>query len=356
MKNKYSRIRRHLAALLRYGTPYRLWNLGLVELERLFRKRKLWGRPYILVIDPLNMCNLRCPFCPTGQGTLPLKPGRMPLERFIQLVDRLAPHVIKLILYNWGEPFLHKDILSMIRYAHRKRIATVISSNLNVLPEEGGGEAIVQSGLDDLIVSCDGLTQETYEIYRKGGKLERVINNLRDVAEAKRTLKSRTPVIEFQFLVFRHNEHEVDQVEEFARHQGADFARLAKPYLNLSSQEIQPAQNPDFVRSQYLAEEVTSDPRLDIFSPDADPEACAALHPPPLQCYWPWRALVINWNGQVDPCCGKNYRMPFGNIFEQSFPVIWNGPAYTDARDWIAGRKAEKEWPNIVCRGCGGYK
>jgi len=81
-----------------------------------------------------------------------------------------------MILYNRGEPFLHKDILSMIRYAHERRLATAISSNLTILPD-GGGKAVVQSGLDDLVVSCDGLTQETYETYRRGGNLERVLSN-----------------------------------------------------------------------------------------------------------------------------------------------------------------------------------
>ena len=355
MAARYARKWRHICALIRYGTFSRVKNVILVEMERVMRRAELRGLPYIIVIDPINVCNLKCPFCPTGRGALPLPPGQMSLDNFKRIVDGISPHAVKLILYNWGEPFLHKDILSMIRYAHERRLATAISSNLTILPD-GGGAAVVQSGLDDLVVSCDGLTRETYEMYRRGGNLERVLSNLREIAEAKRELKGRTPVIEFQFLVFRHNEHEIPKVAEFARNSGADFARLVNPYLDIDSQDIRPAQNPDFVRPQYLDQEKNQPAGSDIFSPDADQELCASLNPPPIPCCWPWRAMVINWNGKVDPCCGKNYRESFGNVLEQPLREIWNSPAYLDARNWITGRLEKEKRPNIVCRGCAGYQ
>ena len=354
-KRKYKRLERHLSALIRYPTIGRLVNLALVETERILGKTRLRGKPYITVIDPVNACNLKCPFCPTGMGTLPLKPGTMSLEKYRELVDEIASHTIKLILYNWGEPFLHKDILSMIKYAHDRKIATSISANLNIIPE-GGGEAIVRSGLDDLIISCDGLTQETYEKYRRGGQLETVLKNLEEIAAAKKRLGSRYPVIEFQFLVFKHNEHEAGRVEEFAKKRGADFVRLAKPYVNVDFDEIGLAENPEYVRGQYLDEEVSQSPEMDIFSPSADQEKCAAHFTPPLKCFWPWRTMVINWNGQADPCCGKNYLQGFGNVFEQSVSEIWNNRFYRYARAWIRGKAKNDPNLKIVCRGCPGYE
>ena len=355
MKARYARVWRHVCALIRYGTFPRVKNIILVEVERVMKRAELKGLPYIIVIDPINVCNLKCPFCPTGRGKLPLPPGQMSLDNFKRIVNGISPHVVKLILYNWGEPFLHKDILSMIHYAHDRRLATAISSNLTILPD-GGGESVVHSGLDDLVVSCDGLTQETYERYRRGGNLKSVLSNLNGIVGAKRKLKSQTPVIEFQFLAFHHNEHEISKVAEFARNSGADFARIVKPYLDIDSRDIRPAQNPDFVRPQYLDHDKNKPTGSDIFSPDADQELCASLNPPPVSCFWPWRAMVINWNGNVDPCCGKNYRESFGNVFEQPLREIWNSPAYIDARNWITGRLEKDERPNIVCRGCAGYK
>ena len=156
--------------------------------------------------------------------------------------------------------------------------------------------------------------------------------------------------------MFRHNEHEIPKVAEFARNSGADFARIVKPYLDIDSQDISPAQNPDFVRPQYLDQEKNQPAGSDIFSPDADRELCASINSPPIPCCWLWRAMVINWNGKVDPCCGKNYRESFGNVLELPLREIWNSPAYLDARNWITGKLEKEKRPNIVCLGCAGYQ
>lgn len=352
LRTRTFRKRRHLAALWRYGTGRKMANIARVEWERVRGRDRLIGKPYILIVDPLNVCNLKCPLCPTGRGELPLKNGKMELEAFRRLVDTIAPHTVKIMLYNWGEPFLHKDILEIIAHAHGRGIATALSSNLNLLPR-GGAEAVVRSGLDDLIVSCDGLTQETYEVYRKGGRVETVFANLEELAQARRRLGSRTPKIEFQFLVFEHNEHEVPHVEERARALGADFVRIMPPYIGPNSAGIRPARGDAFRKEEDPAD----DDGKSVFDPGSDPDELAARHPPPLQCFWPWRSMVINWNGSVDPCCFKNYHGDFGNIVDAGFEAIWNSDVYRYARRWIAGRAKDEVAPfKIVCRGCPGYR
>lgn len=346
--HKSARLRRHLAALMRYGTPRKFINIARAEMDRIRGREVVSGRPYMLIIDPLNVCNLKCPLCPTGKGELPLKNGRMRREQFETLIDELAPHAVKVMLYNWGEPFLHPDIIPMIRHAHRRRIATALSTNLNLLPAEGA-EAVVRSGLDEMIVSCDGLTQETYEKYRVRGNLERVFANLRAITDARRQLGRRHPRIEFQFLVFAHNEHEVPRVEEVARGLGADEVRIMAPYGDDSHPDIKPARDPRYRRAG------ASDTSPDVFSPDADLDAIARLHPPPLRCFWPWRCLVVNWNGQVDPCCFKNYHAGFGNVFETNFADLWNGHIYRQSRRWITGKPLRDDGLRIVCKGCEGY-
>lgn len=348
------RISRHLTAASRYMTPYRLWNLGLVEYERITGKDRLRGLPYILIIDPLNVCNLKCPLCPTGTGNLPLKPGKMQLEQFKKLIDEIAPHTFKIMLYNWGEPFLHKEILEMILYAHDRRISTAISSNLNLLPP-GGAEALVESGLDDLIVSCDGLTQEVYVKYRVNGKLERVVDNIRSIVEAKRKLKRSNPCIEFQFLVFKHNEHQVPDVKKFAYGLGVDYVRFGLPDVLQDLEDIRQASSPEFAKRQSSDSEQTQSSAVATLSPPEDIEARVAQNPPPIQCFWPWRSMVINWNGEIDPCCYNNPLDHFGNVYEQPFQEIWNGSVYQYARQWITGKVGQNEPKRIICRGCAGY-
>jgi MoaA/NifB/PqqE/SkfB family radical SAM enzyme len=352
------RLRRHLRALARYWTPRRLVNLAVVESERLLGRDELKGRPYILIIDPLNTCNLKCPLCPTGTGNLPMKPGKMVGADFERFVDSIAPHTLKAMLYNWGEPFLHKEILDMIGACHKRRIATAISSNLNILPK-AGAEGIVRSGLDDLIVSCDGISEETYKIYRKGGTLANVSENLRAIVAAKKALGSRTPNIEFQFLVFAPNEHEVPLVEEFGKSLGANEVRITFPYVdNETPDDIHYADNPELRKDKYRkpapATPVAKPPSP--FTPDADLDAAARHNPPPISCFWPWRSMVVNWNGDVDPCCYQNYHDSFGNVLKQPFNEVWNGPAYRYARRWITGKATNDAPMKIVCRGCGGYQ
>lgn len=351
-RDKSHRLRRQLGAAWRYKTARRAANALLAEWERLRKVERPRSLPYVFVIDPLNTCNLKCPCCPTGRGELPLKPGKMKLEQFQALIDQIAPHALKLMMDNWGEPFLHRDIIGMVAHAHSRRIATAISSNLNILPE-GGGAAIVASGLDDLIVSCDGITQETYGRSRVQGRLDKLTLNLKEISAAKRAAGSRTPHIEFQFLVFKHNEHELPEIQRFARDLGADTVRFARPFVNPAS-GIEPATDPRFASKDYNAE--GSALKNDIFERDADQAACVQENPGPIECFWPWRAMTINWNGQVDPCCGKNYLQSFGNALETPVAELWNNETYRYARRWIAGSTNGDEPRAIVCRGCPGYR
>lgn len=353
---KRKRYRRHAVGLLRYSTPGKLLNLARVEWERSRGREIVRGLPYVTLLDPTNVCNLKCPICPTTRGELAQPSGRISLEQYRDFIDRIAPHSYRLILYNWGEPFMHRQIVEMIAYAHRRRISTQISSNLNILPREGA-EALVESGLDDLVVSCDGLTQETYERYRVKGDLGKLLANMASIRDAKQRLGRSNPCIEFQFLVFRHNEHEVDDVDAFARRHGADVVRLVKPAIDLGLQDIRPAENPEYVRPEYQVLPIAEPTAVGSESPEPPPPA--APPPPaklaPIDCYWPWRVLTANWNGEVDPCCYHNTLGSFGNVFEDPLRDVFNNEKYVYARRRIAGRAGPDGFDDVICKTCKGY-
>jgi len=124
--HKRKRYLRHAVSLYRYGSFHKLRNLARVEWERLRQVEKVSGLPYVVVLDPTNVCNLKCPVCATPKGELTQPGGRISLDDFENFVDRIAPHTYRLILYNWGEPFLHRQIIHLIRHAHRRRISTSI--------------------------------------------------------------------------------------------------------------------------------------------------------------------------------------------------------------------------------------
>jgi MoaA/NifB/PqqE/SkfB family radical SAM enzyme len=366
---KRKRYTRHAVSLVRYSSGSKVGNLARVEWERFRKKENVTGLPYVVVLDPTNVCNLKCPVCPTPKGDLLHPSGRVSPEDFEMFIDRIAAHTYRLILYNWGEPFLHKQIIRMLSYAHRNRISTAISSNLNILPREGA-EALVMSGLDDLVVSCDGLSQETYERYRVGGELEKVVANLNAIKQAKKKLGRSNPSIEFQFLVFRHNEHEADRVHDFATQHGADTVRLVKPAIDLSLPDIQPAVNPDYTRPEYQVLQVPEPAAVrneDIAdamwkgrqeAPSAPDSAGGPVESEPLapiDCYWPWRVLTVNWNGEVDPCCYNNQLGSFGNIFGQPLIELINNDKYVYARRRIVGRASPEGFDDVICKRCKGY-
>jgi len=346
---------RHAVSLLRYSSIYKLRNLVRVEWERFRKKEKVAGLPYIVLLDPTNVCNLKCPVCPTPQGNLLHSSGRVSVENFEAFVDRIAAHTYRLILYNWGEPFLHRQIIRMLAYADKKKISTSISSNLNLLPREGA-EALVLSGLDDLIVSCDGLSQETYQRYRVGGELDKLVGNMDAISQAKKRLGRTNPNIEFQFLVFRHNEHEVDRVQAFARQHGANIVRLAKPSVDFAIPDIRPAENPTYARAEYHDLETA----VPIVVQEASNSACTqgsadSASLAPIDCYWPWRCLTVNWNGEVDPCCYNNRLGSFGNIFNQPLIELINNEKYVYSRRRITSKVSAAGHDDVICKTCKGY-
>jgi MoaA/NifB/PqqE/SkfB family radical SAM enzyme len=224
---------RHLRAVLRHSTPRRLGNLLLAESERLLGVTKVHSKPYVIFVDPINLCNLRCPLCATGAGQIARVRKRMDYEHFVRVIDEVAPHAYEVSLYNWGEPLLHTDIFSMIEYGRSKNLATVMSSHLSI-PKPQLMDRIVESGLEELTVSIDGTSQEVYERYRVRGDLGLALSNLRRLVARRRELGSKTPYIEWQFIVFKHNEHQVPEARRLADEIGVDLIRL-KPTKTPSS-------------------------------------------------------------------------------------------------------------------------
>ena len=161
-----------LKTLIKTFTSRRLLNILKITisyyLSLLIKKPIVWGYPPIVMIEPTNYCNLMCPMCPTGNGTLKRQKGYMAFETFQKLVDEIYEDSFMLLLWNQGEPFLNPDFYKMIEYADSKKLLTMSSTNANIMPV---AEKIINSKLDILIFSMDGITQETYNSYVTNSKI-----------------------------------------------------------------------------------------------------------------------------------------------------------------------------------------
>ena len=333
---QYTRLKRHARTLLRHSTPRKLLNLFRVESNRKLRRVKNDAHPYIIIIDTGNICNLRCPLCPTGCRE-PMRRGVMEYGFFRKAVDMFAPWAYEVTLHNWGEPFLNNDILRMISYCGTKNLGTNLSSNLNHMPFPA--EKLVRSGLEYLIVSLDGVSQDVYATYRVGGDLATVLSNLEAVVEAKRRLGSATPVVEWQFLVMRHNYHQAAEAERMAREIGVDLIRFIPVGLPFGRDDKE-----DLMRRwyPYMAE-------------DGDLIDDRFLQTPiPGGCFYLYRSVTIAPDGRIAPCCAVwSDNDVFGDLRKGPFfPDIWNNERYVAARNLFAsgGRAAGASVPGCCAR------
>ena len=324
-------------AAFRYFRWKKLQNLWRVEWQLRTGKTDVTAYPYEWEIDTTNICQLKCPLCHTGLGTIDRDKGVMHFDTYKKVIDEIEDYCIWLTLYSWGEPFLNKRIDEFIAYAHEAEIATTISTNLNKPLTKEMAEKIVRSGLDTMIVSIDGVTQEVYEKYRVGGHLDKVLANLQLLIDTKRELRSKTPYIEWQFIVMRPNQHQIPEARAMAEGMGVDGILFKKVDFPLGEQETDTAQKwmPVGIE-EYLREHPFERPFR-----EEEGERCWRL----------WRSTVINWDGGTAPCCYlTNAADDFGNISNQSFMSVWNGESYKSARQLFnIGEEPGKRVGCVTC-------
>jgi len=316
-------------------TPQRIWNAGQVLasflLSAITKKNIVWGVAPILTVEPTNICNLRCPLCVTGNGSMARPNGLMDFPTYKRLIDELADRAIYLVLFHQGEPYLNRQFNQFVAYAKQRGLYVTTSSNAHYFDEKIA-EATVSSGLDTIIISVDGATQETYRRYRAGGSLEKVLAGTRHLVAAKKRLRRKTPYIYMQFIVMKHNEHELAAMEKLAVELGVD--RLLKKTVQVETfaeaQEWLPAAE-GFRRYHLTAENFTVK--------GGGKGACPR----------PWLTTLVNWDGSVVPCCfDKNGHHKTGDIRTASFASIWESEKYSGFRHTLLNDRQTIE----MCRNC----
>ena len=207
----------------------RVWNgikvLGSFYAGRLLKKPVQWGYPVSISFEPTTSCNLRCPECPSGLRAFSRPTGMLEKNFFSKTIDEIHKELLYLIFYFQGEPYLNPDFLDMVKYASDKGIYTATSTNAQYL-NDAAAKRTVESGLDRLIISIDGTTQDVYKQYRVGGNIDKVIEGAKNIVKWKKELNSKTPFVFFQFLVVKHNEHQIADIKQMAKDVGVDEVRF----------------------------------------------------------------------------------------------------------------------------------
>ena len=284
--------------------------------------------PIFVSVEPSAVCQLRCPACPVGlSATRSVSPqgGLMPRDLWERALSQIKDSAWVVQFYFQGEPLLNKDLPLMIREAHDAGLYTIVSTNAQAMTPDLAN-ALVAAGLDRIIISMDGLTQESYSAYRVGGSLDQCKAALRYLREAKSVCQSEGRsvfcqqrglsggaglTIELQVLRLKSNEHEWRAFRKEYKALGAD--RLV----------FKTAQLYDYRHGHPL---MPTEPRYRRYEQHAD----GLWYRKPLGkgCFRVWSGVVIAANGDVLPCCyDKDHAHAYGNLRTASLRELFSGPA-----------------------------
>lgn len=291
----------------------------------------MWGLPISYSIEPTNHCNLKCPECPSGLGALTRPLGLLKFDDFKKWIDEIKETGFYVQLFFQGEPYINKHLPEMIKYAQQNNVYISVSTNGHFINEKNVND-ILKNAPDKLIYSVDGLDEESYQKYRVGGTFKQADEGLRLLIKRKKELNLKKPFVEFQFIVMKQNEHQLDDVKKYCKDVGVD--KLVFKTMQISSYEnaikFLPS-NPKFRR--YRIDNQTFEMKNRIKN----------------HCFALWRTSVITWDGKVVPCCfDKDAEYTLGILNGKSFYDIWTSKQYQSFRQSVLNDRKQ----NSICTNC----
>lgn len=292
---------------------------------------KIKGFPNSISIEPTTSCNLRCPECPSGLRSFTRPTGMLSTELFEKVLKEIHPSLTYSTLYFQGEPYLNPNFLDLIKLSTKYKVYSATSTNAHYLNEEIAQNTI-HSGLNRLIISIDGITQETYEQYRIGGTLTKVIEGTKNIVKAKKQFKSNIEII-LQFLVVKPNEHQIENAKTLAKDLGVDAIKFktAQIYNFKNGSDLIPTID------KYSRYKNNNDGTFSIKNKMEN------------KCWKMWQSCVITWDGKVVPCCfDKDAKYQMGDLNNQTFKDIWFGNKYNKFRQQIINNRQSID----ICQNC----
>lgn len=331
--------------------------------------------PYYVCMDPCDLCQLRCPTCPTGIENEGRKEpagkrfryrnnrSMMSPELFDALLEEIGDYLFLIMFYNYGEPLLNKHLPEFIKKAVARDIETEVHTNLSLPLTDQQIDDVMGSGLDYLNASIDGFSQETYQVHRVGGDLDLVKHNLERLVAARKRLGALT-IITYKMLVFRHNEHEIPAARRYCEKLGIRFLygdafidnpawlpsyRAAEqPYFTASDIAARNAEWEIAGKADYFAEHEKR-PSWSLFPKTSEADQ-------PKFCTWHYGYSVVTAGGSIAPCCATSKdRDDFGTVIpgEVRFADVWNDARLRKSRASFAGKRVEGlDQTDSVCLRC----
>jgi len=308
-------------------------NLVRAGANLVHRRLQPWSWPLHMQAELTSFCNLKCPVCPTGAGTLSRPAQTLDVDLFARLMDEVGPYLLTLSLWGWGEPLLHPHLAEILRIAGSHPVVTLLSTNGQNLMNQKVIDALISSPPAYLIVSIDGLSDETNSQYRVGARLDPILTGVRRLAQIKQERRLDLPVLHMRYIVMKHNQHELPHLRDFAQHNDFDLLTIRTLVLADSAEQKHHELMPDleeFRAYEYAGEERVR--RNDFV------------------CQEPFWFPTVYADGTVVACDQDfNAQLPFGTLSKEvSFAELWRSERAANVRRTIRDEPASLSF----CRNC----
>ncbi len=295
--------------------------------SKIFNKVKVYNSPLALHIETSSRCDLGCLFCDRGQGIISRPTDFLTLKDFQKIINKIPKSIYWITLYFQGEPLLDKTIIEKIKYLRTNNYYVEISTNAQNISKEIA-TALVESGLNRIIISMDGVTQSTYEKYRINGNINKVYEAINNLLDTKIFLHKKNPKIIVQYIVFKHNE---DEIEIFKKIIKKIKVKTKIKSAQLDSNSIDYLPNNDRYRRYNINNNILQRKKK-----------------PPRPCYRLWKEIILLQNGQIAICCqDKNGDYINDNWYNTDIKKIWKSEKINNLR--LATIKGT---PLEICNNC----
>ena len=295
---------------------------------------KIWGRPVNITIEPANVCNLKCPICETGDGTLNRRKKFLSLDDFKIIIDKIYKHTNTILYYFMGETFLNKTWVDQVQYAKSKGIPHIWTCTNG---DFANANDIIRSKIDMVSFQIGGMTQKSHETYRVASNLERVLKNLEELIALKREKKADWLEIEVGFILMKHNENEVDEFRDYCEKLGVKYNVIDPCVRNIEQgDKFLPSNEENWIYDPIAYKKGVLQRKFYQKN----------------ECSWIHYAMNVMVNGDVVPCChDPRGTKVMGNLLSQDLDEIWNGELYQNFRKEINTNQKNME----ICSLCSGY-
>ena len=309
--NKYFflKARLFLTALLAGKiTARKLWNVMTCSVTYALKTNRSAASPFILSLELWNECNAGCLFCRDAKGLIyninPEQPskgsiskGKMPPEMAKNIIDQVKDDVLIAVLYTNGEPLLYKELGELVRFASDRNVMTMISTN-GLLFNETNARALLEGDIDFIKIQLGGFTQDIYSIQIRYGEVEKLKDNIRMVTRLKKELRKNT-VILIDWITYAYNRHQIPLIRQFCKEHDLMLSFRAGNNRGLEGKEV--------------------------------PLPTETLN---MSCDWLWKAMQVNFNGEVLQCCE-------GVIWSGIKPYTTYKVGASDAKEIWNGKEAQ---------------